>query len=55
MRLTNISGLVDTLNEFANSHKKPFLEIVLRLQMFADIGYRKRTKGLGGYQAMYQK
>jgi len=46
--LNNISGLVDTLNEFAISHKKPLLGICVGFQMFADIGYEeKETKGLG--------
>ena len=46
--LNNISGLVDTLNEFTISHKKHLLGICVGLQMFADIGYEeKETKGLG--------
>jgi glutamine amidotransferase len=46
--LNNISGLVDTLNEFAINNKKPLLGICVGLQMFADIGYeQKETKGLG--------
>ena len=46
--LNNISGLVDTLNEFAINKKKPLLGICVGLQMFADIGYEEtETKGLG--------
>jgi glutamine amidotransferase len=46
--LKNISGLVDALNEFAISNKKPLLGICVGLQMFADIGYEgTETKGLG--------
>ena len=37
--LKNISGLMDTLNEFALESKKPLLGICVGLQMFADIGY----------------
>jgi glutamine amidotransferase len=46
--LNKISGLVDTLNEFAINNKKPLLGICVGLQMFADIGYEEiETKGLG--------
>ena len=46
--LNNISGLVDTLNEFAINNKKPLLGICVGLQMFADIVYEEtETKGLG--------
>jgi glutamine amidotransferase len=46
--ITSISGLVDTLNEFAINNKKPLLGICVGLQMFADIGYEgTETKGLG--------
>ena len=46
--LNNINGLVDTLNEFAISKKKPLLGICVGLQMFADVGYEEiKTKGLG--------
>ena len=46
--LNNITGLVDTLNEFAISKKKPLLGICVGLQMFADVGYEEiETKGLG--------
>ena len=46
--LRNISGLIDTLNEFALESKKPLLGICVGLQMFADIGYEEtETKGLG--------
>ena len=45
--LNNIDGLVDTLNDFAISNKKPLLGICVGLQMFADIGYEEtETKGL---------
>ena len=44
----NISGLVETLNEFAINNKKPLLGICVGLQMFADTGYEEiETKGLG--------
>tara|TARA_B100000579_G_scaffold60899_1_gene44410 strand:- start:176 stop:802 length:627 start_codon:yes stop_codon:yes gene_type:complete len=46
--LNNINGLVDVLNEFAISNKKPLLGICVGLQMLADIGYEElETKGLG--------
>ena len=46
--LNNISGLVDTLNEFAISKKKPLLGICVGFQMLADVGYEEiETKGLG--------
>ena len=46
--LNSINGLVDTLKEFAISHKKPLLGICVGLQMFADVGYEEEeTKGLG--------
>ena len=46
--LNKINGLIDTLNEFAISRKKPLLGICVGLQMFADIGYEEsETKGLG--------
>ena len=46
--LNDISGMVDTLNEFAINIKKPLLGICVGLQMFADIGYEEtETKGLG--------
>jgi len=46
--LNNIEGLVDSLNEFAISSKKPLLGICVGLQMFADIGSEEtETKGLG--------
>ena len=46
--LNNISGLVNTLSEFAINDKKPLLGICVGLQMFADIGYEEtETKGLG--------
>ena len=46
--LNSINGLVDTLNEFVVTDKKPLLGICVGLQMFADIGYEEiETKGLG--------
>ena len=46
--LNNINGLVDTLNEFVVTNKKPLLGICVGLQMFADIGYEEsETQGLG--------
>ena len=46
--LNKINGLVNTLNEFTISNKKPLLGICVGLQMFADIGYEEtETKGLG--------
>ena len=46
--LKGINGLVETLNEFAISNKKPLLGICVGLQMFADTGYEEiETKGLG--------
>ena len=46
--LNNINGLIDTLNEFVITNKKPLLGICVGLQMFADIGYEEtKTKGLG--------
>ena len=46
--LNSINGLVDGLNEFAISKKKPLLGICVGLQMFADTGYEEsETKGLG--------
>jgi len=46
--LNNISGLVESLNEFAIDKKKPLLGICVGLQMFGDIGYEEtETKGLG--------
>ena len=46
--LKSIDGLVDTLNDFVISEKKPLFGICVGLQMFADIGFEeKETKGLG--------
>ena len=46
--INNISGLVDTLNEFSIDNKKPLLGICVGLQMFADVGFEEtETKGLG--------
>jgi len=46
--LNTINGLVDSLNEFTISNKKPLLGICVGLQMFADTGYEEtETKGLG--------
>tara|TARA_Y100001970_G_scaffold244869_1_gene311442 strand:- start:1226 stop:1624 length:399 start_codon:yes stop_codon:yes gene_type:complete len=54
--LNNISGLIDTLNEFAINNKKPLLGICVGLQMFADIGYEEtETKGLGWISGKFQK
>ena len=54
--LNNISGLVDTLNEFAITNKKPLLGICVGLQMFADVGYEEtETKGLGWISGVVSK
>ena len=46
--LNSISGLVETLKEFAIVNNKPLLGICVGLQMFADVGYEEaETKGLG--------
>ena len=46
--LNNVSGLVETLNDFVLINKKPLLGICVGLQMFADVGYEEiETKGLG--------
>jgi len=46
--LNDIEGLVETLNEFVVTNKKPLLGICVGLQMFADLGYEEiETKGLG--------
>jgi glutamine amidotransferase len=46
--LNSITGLVETLNEFAIINKKPLLGICVGLQMFADVGFEEmETKGLG--------
>jgi len=46
--LNRIDGLVETLDNFAVTTKKPLLGICVGLQMFADIGYEEiETKGLG--------
>ena len=46
--LNSINGLVEILNEFAITNKKPLLGICVGLQMFADLGYEEtETKGLG--------
>ena len=46
--LNSISGLVETLKEFALTKNKPLLGICVGLQMFADVGYEEaETKGLG--------
>ena len=45
--LNNINGLIDTLQEFVITNKKPLFGICVGLQMFADIGYEEtETKGL---------
>ena len=46
--LNGISGLVETLNEFAIDNKKPLLGICVGFQMFANVGHEEtETKGLG--------
>jgi len=45
--LNSIDGLVDTLNEITIINKKPLMGICVGLQMFADVGYEEKTKGLG--------
>jgi len=46
--LNSINGLVEALNEFAITNKKPLLGICVGLQMFADVGFEEiETKGLG--------
>ncbi len=46
--LTKINGLIETLNDFVITYKKPLLGICVGLQMFADIGYEEsKTRGLG--------
>ena len=46
--LNSINGLVETLDKFAVTNKKPLLGICVGLQMFADLGYEEtQTKGLG--------
>ena len=46
--LNSINGLVEVLNEFAITKKKPLLGICVGLQMFADVGFEEiETKGLG--------
>ena len=54
--LNSINGLVETLNEFAITNKKPLLGICVGLQMFADLGYEEtETKGLVGFQEKFQR
>ena len=54
--LNKISGLVDTLNEFAINNKKPLLGICVGLQMFAEVGYEEiETKGLGWITGVVSK
>ena len=54
--LNSINGLVEILNEFAVTNKKPLLGICVGLQMFADIGYEEtETKGLVGFLEKYQR
>ena len=46
--LNDIEGLVETLDEFVVTYKKPLIGICVGLQMFADVGYEEiETKGLG--------
>jgi glutamine amidotransferase len=49
--LNNISGLVDTLNEFAINNKKPLLGICVGLQMLK----KQKLEVLGGFLEKYQK
>ena len=54
--LNKISGLVDTLKDFAITNKKPLLGICVGLQMFADIGYEEaETKGYFGLMVQFLK
>ena len=54
--LNSIKGLVDTLEEFAITNKKPLLGICVGLQMFADVGYEEaETKGLGWIKGKVSK
>jgi len=54
--LNSINGLVDTLEEFAITNKKPLLGICVGLQMFADVGYEEvETKGLGWIKGKVSK
>ena len=54
--LNKISGLVDTLNEFAINNKKPLLGICVGLQMFAEVGHEEiETKGLGWISGVVSK
>ena len=54
--LNNISGLVETLNDFVLINKKPLFGICVGLQMLADIGYEEtETKGLGWISGVVSK
>ena len=54
--LNNIDGLIDTLNEFAITNKKPLFGICVGLQMLADVGYEEtETKGLGWISGVVSK
>ena len=54
--LNNISGLVDTLNDFVLINKKPLFGICVGLQMLADVGYEEtETKGLGWISGVVSK
>jgi len=54
--LNNVSGLVDTLNEFTLNRKKLILGICVGLQMFAETGYEEsETKGLGWFKGKVSK
>ena len=54
--LNNISGLVDTLNEFAINNKKPLLGIVLDYKCLQTLVMKKqKPKVLVGFLEKYQK
>ena len=54
--LNNISGLVETLNDFVLINKKPLFGICVGLQMLADVGYEEtETKGLGWISGVVSK
>ena len=54
--LNNISGLVETLNDYVLINKKPLFGICVGLQMLADVGYEEtETKGLGWISGVVSK
>ena len=54
--LNNITGLVETLNDFVLINKKPLFGICVGLQMLADVGYEEtETKGLGWISGVVSK